>query len=389
MPGVAAAITIEDLRRMARRRLPDFLYAPMDLGAGDGAGSARNVARLRERLLVPRCLVDLSSVTQATALFGREYSCPFGVSAIGYAGNFRHNADLILARAAAAANIPFILSGLSNASIESVAQVAPSHVWYQLYGARDPRRTDHLVGRADSSGITVLVMTVDFPVPPRVERIMRSGVRPPAKVEARALPYVLWELMKHPAWTLQFLRHGGSPRLESWSTYVPGAASAAEIAQDAAKQIPSNQTWKDLERIRKLWPGKLVVKGILHPDDASRAIDLGVDAVTVSNHGSVKLNCMPASIDALPSIARAVGGRIPIFFDGGLRSGADILVARCLGAAFCMLGRAALYGLIAGGRPGVDRAIEIMREDVAQTMAMIGCPSTAELGAHFLQAPAS
>lgn len=387
MQGVAAAITIEDLRQMAKRRLPDFLYSPMELGAGDGAGSARNAARLREKLLVPRCLVDLSLATPATELFGRKYSCPFGISAIGYAGNFRHGADLIFARAAAAANIPFILSGLSNASIEAVVRAAPEHVWYQLYGARDPRRTDHLLGRAESSGLRVLVMTVDFPVPPRVERIMRTGVRPPGRVEPRALPYVLWEMVRHPAWTLQFLRHGGSPRLESWSAYLPGTARAAEIAADAARQIPSNQTWKDLERIRRLWSGNLIVKGILHPDDASRALDAGADAITVSNHGSVKLNCMPATIDVLPSIARAVGGRIPILFDGGLRSGADVLIARCLGATFCMLGRAALYGLIAGGRSGVDRAIEIVREDIVQTMAMIGCPSTADLGPQFLYGP--
>ena len=180
------------------------------------------------------------------------------------------------------------------------------------------------------------------------------------------------------------MTQGGARPLESWAPYVAPGAGAAAIARDYSSQIPSNQTWKDVDRIRRMWPGKLVIKGLLRPDDALRAADLGADAVTVSNHGSVKLDCMPATIDMLPLVAQALKGRIPVFFDGGIRSGPNILAALCLGASFCFLGRAALYGAISGGRAGVDRAIQILQDDVTQTMAMIGAPRVADLDASFL-----
>jgi (S)-mandelate dehydrogenase len=384
---MSAAITIDDLRRLAQRRLPQFLFDPMDAGAGLGETTARNITRLRDRLLIPRALVDLAGSSQVTEIFGRRYDCPFGISAIGYGSNFRRDADLMFAEAARAANIPFILSGGSNVSIERIARVAPDHTWYQLYGARDPGRTDHLVGRARDSGVGVLVFTVDFPVPPRVEKLIRSGVRPPGSVSPRALPRVIWQLLTHSGWTLEFLKHGGAQALESWAQYVAPGSSAAQIARDYGAQIPSNQTWRDLERLRRQWPGKLVVKGLLHPADAAQAVELGVDAVTVSNHGGVKLDCLPATIDVLPAIVAAVGGRIPVLFDGGIRAGSGVLVAYCLGASFCFVGRAPLYGAAAGGRPGVARALQILREEVAQTMAMIGCTRVADLDRGFLHEP--
>jgi (S)-mandelate dehydrogenase len=387
MPNLQSAVTIEDLRRLARKRLPDFLFGPMDAGAGEGAGCERNVQGLRERLLVPRALVDVSHRSQATAVFGREYASAFGISAVGYAGNFRRNADILLAEAARAANVPFILSGAGTASIESIARVAPDHVWYQLYGAKEPSLTDNMIGRARDCGVTVLVLTVDYPIAPRVERLMRSGVRPPADVPLRSLPYVVWELVKHPGWTFEFALQGGPAKLESWARYSPDGASAADIAKAYSAQVPSNQTWKDLEHIRALWPGKLVVKGLLHPDDARQAVDLGADAVTVSNHGSVKLDCMPATIDMLPAIARAVGHHVPVFFDGGIRCGADIVVALCLGAHMGFVGRASLYGVSAGGRAGADRALQILRDELSQTLAMIGCPTVAALGPAFIFTP--
>jgi (S)-mandelate dehydrogenase len=387
VPNLQSAITIEDLRRLARKRLPDFLFSPMDAGAGEGAGCARNVRRLRDRLLVPRALVDVSLCSQATVVFGREYSSAFGISAVGLAGNFRRNADLLLAEAARAANVPFILSGAGTASIESVARIAPDHVWYQLYGARDSSLTDNMIGRARDCGVTVLVLTVDYPVSPRVERLMRSGVRPPASVPLRSLPYVVWELIKHPGWALEFALQGGPAKLDSWARYSPNGATAADIAKVYSAQVPSNQTWKDVEHIRALWPGKLVVKGLLHPEDARHAVDCGADAVTVSNHGSVKLDCMPATIDVLPAIATAVGQRIPLFFDGGIRCGSDIVVALCLGAHMGFVGRASLYGVSAAGRAGADRALQILRDELSQTLAMIGCPTIAALGREFVFTP--
>jgi (S)-mandelate dehydrogenase len=387
MLNARSAVTIEDLRRRAKRRTPDFLFAPMDTGAGNGAGTLRNVNRFRDLLLAPRALVDISSATQTTSLFGRTYSSPFGISAVGQAGNFRRDADVLLAQAAQAANIPFMLSGASSSSIESIARVAPDHLWYQLYGARDPKLTDRMIGRVRDAGVNVLVLTVDYPVPPRVETIARSGVSPPANVQARAIPYVLWELLKHPAWTLAFARQGGPRPPGTWVDYAPAGSSPTAVGKACSAQIPSNQTWKDLERIRALWPGKLVVKGLEHAADALQAAELGVDAITVSNHGGVKLDCMRAAIDALPQVTNAVGHRIPVFFDGGIRRGPNVLVALCLGARFCFVGRATLYGVMAGGRAGADRAIQILREEVSHTMAMIGCPTIEQLGREFLVQP--
>jgi len=386
--SLQSAITIEDLRSLARRRLPDFLFAPMDAGAGDGAGSARNVRRLSERLIAPRALVDVSSPIQTASIFGREYASPFGISAIGYAGNFRRHADLLLAESARAANVPFILSGAATSTIESVARVAPDHVWYQLYGAKDRGLTEDMVCRARDAGAGVLVFTVDFPVAPRVEKMLRTGVRPPASVPLRSLPYVLWEMLKHPAWCLEFAMQGGPAKLESWQRYAKGGASAADIAKVYSAQVPSVQTWRDLERLRTLWPGKLIVKGLLAPNDAQQAVSLGADGITVSNHGAVKLDCLPATIDVLLGIAAAVDGRIPVLFDGGVRCGMHVLVALCLGAQFCFVGRAALYGVSAAGRAGADRAVQILRDEISHTLAMIGCPSTAELGPQFIVEPA-
>lgn len=386
MASARSAVTIEDLRRLAWARLPDFLFEPMETGAGTGEGSVRNVHRLAEQLLVPRALVDVSQVAAGAELFGSSYSSSFGISPIGYAGNFRRDADTLLADAAVAADVPFILSGGANQSIETIARIAPRHAWYQLYGAKDPARTDHMLGRARDCGIKVLVYTIDFPVPPRVERLIRAGVRLPASVAPRAVPHVIWEMIKHPAWTLEMLRQGGPPPLRGWASYAPPGANAKTIARDYSTQIPANQTWRDLDRIRARWPGRLIVKGIMHPDDAVRAAEAGVDAVTVSNHGSVKLDCMPATVDVLPGVVRAVGHRIPVLFDGGIRGGQGIIAAHCLGARFCFAGRAVLYGVIADGRAGADHAIRILKDEVAQTLAMIGCPGIAELGPDFLDA---
>jgi L-lactate dehydrogenase (cytochrome)/(S)-mandelate dehydrogenase len=379
-----SVVTIEDLRRLAKRRLPDFLFAPMDAGAGEGAGSARNVQRLNERLLLPRALVDVSQRSQSASIFGREYASPFGISAIGYAGNFRRGADLLLAQSARAANVPFILSGASTSAIESVALEAPDHVWFQIYGARDRGLTEDMARRAHDAGTEVLVFTVDYPVAPRVEKMLRTGVRPPASVPLRSVPYLLWEVLKHPAWCLEFAFQGGPAKLESWLRYANGDSSAAGIARAYSAQVPSVQTWKDVERLRSLWRGRLILKGLMHPDDATRALSLGVDGITVSNHGAVKLDCLPAAIDALPKMVAAVQGKIPVFFDGGIRAGAHVLVAMCLGAKFCFVGRAALYGVSAAGRTGSDRALQIMREEISQTLAMIGCTSVSNLGPQFL-----
>jgi (S)-mandelate dehydrogenase len=379
---VMDAVTIDDLRRLAKRRLPRFAFTPMDTGAGDGSAPAYNIARLRERRFRPRILVDVSGLDSGAELFGRRYAAPFGVSAIGYAGALRRHADQMLAEAARAANLPFMLSGGATASVEEICRIAPGHVWQQLYSARDPQITASLIGRAADAGVEVLVYTADTPLPPKNDWLMRTGVRLPAAVPLRSWPMVAWEAATHPAWTLEYLSQGPA-RLEGWADYAPPGADALAIARIFQSQVPSPRTWADLETIRRAWPGRLIVKGVVAAADARRAIDLGADAVAVSNHGGNKLDCMVAPIDALADVVEA-SGDAPVLFDGGIRRGSDLVIAAALGAGFSFVGRAPLYGVIAGGLTGAAKAIDILKAETAATLTHIGCASMAKVGPEFL-----
>ncbi len=380
MADVRHCITIADLRAMARRRLPEFAFVPMETGSGDGSGPVRNVEAFGRFPLTARALVDVSAIRQAVDIFGQTYACPFGISAVGYANNLRPHADQMLAEAAAEAGLPFMLSGGSSAAVEEIARIAPGHVWQQLYSARDPAITDSIVGRAADAGVEVLVYTADSPVPPRNDWLARTGIALPAKVRWNAWPYVLWQAATHPRWSLAHAARGGLPRMESWARYAPPGAGAAEIARTFQRHVPSIQTWDEVDRIRRLWRGRLVVKGIVHGDDVRRARDCGADAVGVSNHGGNKLDAMPAAIDSLCALGGSGGQGLPLFFDGGIRKGAHVVVALALGARFAFAGRATLYGVVAGGTAGALRAIDILKEEVARTLALIGCPDVAELG---------
>jgi len=374
------AINIEDLRKMAKRRLPRIAYDFIEGGVEDELGIARNEASFDRQRLVPRYLVDVSHRDQSCDLFDRRYASPFGVSATGLAALFRPGADLMLAEAAAAANLPFMMSGMSTASIEAAAKVAPSHSWYQLYVAREREITLDLIRRVREAGFGTLVLTVDVPVSSKRERNLRNGFALPPKLTAATILNAL----RHPGWVAGYLRHG-MPRFENWAPYARANSSTAQINAFAAKQAPaSSVTWKDLEELRRLWPRHLVVKGILHRDDAIRAAEIGVDGIIVSNHGGRQLDQAPAPLEVLPGIREAVGDKVTLIVDGGVRRGADIVMALCHGARFVMVGRATLYGAAAGGVEGVRKAIGILREEIDLILGQIGCPNVAELDQSFL-----
>ena len=381
------AITIDDLRRMAMKRLPDFVTSYVERGAGDGGGVARNIDAFRKHRFVPRAFVDVSPVDTATELFGRSYASCFGVSAVGTSGIYRRHADEMLAEAAQEANLPFILSGSASASVETIVRLAPDHTWYQVYGAKDSKLTEHMMGRARDAGVEVLVYTVDFPIPQRSEVIERTGVSLASGPTLRTLPRLFIDAARHPRWTAEYLRHKGMPRLESWASYTPPGSKAGVVSKFYLENWLGNQGWHDLDRIRKQWGGKLVVKGLVHPDDVVRAVQAGADAVTVSNHGGNKLDCMQGCLDALAAIRPVVGPDITIFFDGGIRRGSDIVIARALGATHCFVGRATLYGVAAGGRAGGRRAMQILMDDLEYTMAMIGCRTLADISRACLADP--
>jgi isopentenyl diphosphate isomerase/L-lactate dehydrogenase-like FMN-dependent dehydrogenase len=376
-------INVEDLRRMSRRRLPRILYDVIDSGVEDERGLLRNEQAFHDYRLLPRYLVDVSTRDPGTELFGRRHAQPFGIAPTGFAGLFRRGADAMLARAAARADVPFVLSGASVADLEEVVAEAPRHVWYHLYAAKDVRITEDIVRRAADAGVEHLVLTVDNPVYPKRERDMRNGFALPLRLK----PSVLAEMLLHPAWILEYLRAGGMPSMGVWTRYAPPGASAAEVGAFFRTQSPSIQTWRDLEHLRAIWPHRLIVKGIQHPDDARRAAGAGVDGVIVSNHGGKVFDVLPSPLETLPAIRAALPAGIPVMLDSGVRRGTDILIARCLGADFVFVGRATLHGVIAAGEAGATKAIGILADEVDRGLALVGCPRAADLGAAYLLGP--
>jgi len=376
------AVNIDDLRRLARRRLPRVAFDFIEGGVEDEHCLEANETSFARHRLVPRYMVDTSRRDQSATLFGQSYASPFGIAPTGLAALFRADADLVLTRAAAAANIPFIMSGASTASIEAAAQVARAHTWYQLYAARDKKISEDMIRRACDAGLSTLVLTVDVPVSSKRERNVRNGFELPLKLKwSKSL-----EALMHPLWIADYLRRG-IPRFDNWAPYAAPGASAKAIAAFVAKQIPCSVTWRDLENFRRLWPRHLVVKGIMHPDDAVQAAQIGVDGVMVSNHGGRQLDQAPAALDMLPAICAAVGDKLTVMLDSGVRRGADILTALCLGARFVFVGRATLYGAAAGGLPGAQKAIDILRREIDLVMGQIGCPRLEGIGPGFVLQP--
>ena len=270
---------------------------------------------------------------------------------------------MMLAQAAAEANIPYIMSGSSNDSIEAAGRTAPKNAWYQLYAARESKISEDMIRRTADAGLDALVLTVDVPVHSKRERNTRNGfanIRGSWLKAALTLkPTILAEAMTHPGWIIEYVKNGGTPTLENWLPYAPSGATPDEVVAFNRSNVPAHaQTWKDLEKYRRLFPRTLIVKGIMHPADAVRCADIGCDGVIVSNHGARQLDQAPASLDVLPAVKAAVGDRLTVMLDSGVRRGADILIAMCLGAQFCFFGRPTLYGAVAGGLPGVKKAVD-------------------------------
>jgi (S)-mandelate dehydrogenase len=371
-------VNIDDLRKLAKKRLPKIAYDFIEGGTDDEVALTTNEQAFRQARIVPRYLVDVTVRDQSTTLFGRTYSSPIGIAPTGLAGLFRRGADLMLAQAARDANVPFIMSGSSTASIEALGKLAPDHGWYQLYSAKDQSISEDMIKRAGDAGLKTLVFTVDVPEGSNRERNTRNGWGRPLKLT--------WstrlEALKHPAWMLEWLRHG-TPYFDNWAKYAP-AKDANSIADFVATQNRAPMTWKHVERYRELWKGNFVLKGIMHPDDAVRAHSLGVDGIMVSNHGARQLDRAPSPLQVLPAVRDAVGDKMTLMLDGGIRRGFDALIALCTGAKFCFVGRPTLYGVTAGGRPGAAMALSIFRREIDISMAQMGATCIADLGPQCL-----
>jgi (S)-mandelate dehydrogenase len=379
---VERSVNISDVRRLARKRLPPMAYDFIEGGCDDENGLVESEAALRAYRLIPRYLVDVSQPRSVGIALGDSFAMPFGISPTGAAGMFRRGADKLLALEATEANVPFVLSSVSNDSIEEVIPAGPKNVWFQIYGTRDPGIALDMVRRATTANVSKLVFTLDTPVTSNRERNRRNSFSHPLKVT----PSMLFQVLTHPGWTWEYLSNGGLPYFGNFRPYAKPNATPNEVAEFFVSQFPApTQTWDILEGIRRTWPRHLLVKGILHPEDARRAVDFGADAVIVSNHGGRQLDRAPCSAEALPGILDAVGSQVEVMLDGGIRRGSDIVAARCLGATFAFSGRPTLYGAAAAGRIGIRRVLAILKHELGTILAQIGCPSASELGPQFLR----
>lgn len=378
MNAMGKCLSIADLQRLSRRYLPRVIYDYLEGGADDEEALAENLTAIRRHKLKPRYLVDIGTRSQQVTVFGKTYASPFGIGPMGMLGMVRHGGDVTLAEVAAQAKIPFVLSGASNASIESVAQAAPG-AWLNYYPCKDARMEQGLLERAQRAGVETLVVTVDVPLHAKRERNIRSGwVRP-----YKPTPSVVLESLRHPAWVASYLRHG-LPVMQNIQPHAPAGLDARALTAFYAEQVPTRHQWALVERLRKLWRGNLVLKGILSPEDALAAAAAGADGVIVSNHGGRQLDRSVAAIDALPQVAQAAGRQLAVMFDSGIRRGADVAIALALGAQMCFVGRAAAYGLAAGGADGGKRAMDILRGELDLALGQMGCPNARDLHDGFL-----
>jgi len=370
---------IEDLRELARRRVPKAFFEYADGGSYTEETLRSNRADLETLKLRQRVMVDVSQRSLATSIVGQKVSAPFALAPIGLCGMQHGNGEILSAEAANDAGIPFILSTMSICSIEQVAEATGRPFWFQLYVIRDRGFSKDILARAVAAKCNVLVLTVDLQVHGQRHRDIKNGMTVPPEIR---LKNVL-DIASKPAWALSILR-SKSKNFGNLAGHVKGMEGVTSLAEWTNSQFDPALNWKDVEWIKKHWPGKLIIKGILDAEDAKTAVKLGADAVVVSNHGGRQLDGAPSSISALPAIAQAVGSDIEVLFDGGIRTGADMLRALALGARACLIGRAYVYGLGAGGRAGVAKAIEILQKELSVAMALTGTVRVAEIGPQVL-----
>lgn len=383
----SSAYNIDDLKQLAQQRLPRVAWDYLERGAEDDVTMRENRSGFERIRFMPRTLVDVSGRTLKHELFGKSYTAPFGIAPTGAAGLYCFDADVALAQAASDAGVPFVLSTASFVAMERVAREAEGTKWFQLYMSKDREAAERLVRRAFDAGFEALVVTTDVPVGANREYNLRNGFAIPFRINARNVI----DGMLHPRWLAQvFLRTlftSGVPRFQNVDSNVGGRIIAKDLSAFRARRDALD--WSDIAWLRTIWPRKLLVKGILAVADAHLALRHGADGIIVSNHGGRQLDGAVAAIDVLPAIADAVGSRMPVLFDSGVRRGSDIVKALALGADFVFTGRATLYGAAAGGRNGVAHALGLLRAETDRVMALIGCSRVDELSRAYLEMPDS
>ncbi|WP_210215726.1 alpha-hydroxy acid oxidase [Roseitalea porphyridii] len=373
---LARAASIADLRELARRRIPRFAFDLVDGGAEDERNLRRNVEAFGEVELTPRYMIDVGAVETGVTVFGRDYALPLGMAPIGMLNAFWPDADVILARLCKRENIPYVASSAASTTLEKLAEAADGNGWFQLYVSGDANVTESLVARAEAAGYDVLMVTADVPAAGKRDRDIRNQL----SVPFRFTPGVLAQLAGRPVWSLASLRNG-TPNVANYADLLSSATSYADVQKTL---ITPRFTWADLERLRERWKGRLLVKGILHPDDADRCARIGCDGIVVSNHGGRQVAFGPASVEALPAIAEAVKGRLTVLLDSGIRRGSDVIRAKALGADLVLAGRALAFGVGAGGAAGAQRGIDILKLELVRALGQLGTPCYATIDASVL-----
>jgi L-lactate dehydrogenase (cytochrome) len=373
-------LSLEDFEAPARRYLPRPMYGYVSGGAETNASLRANRAAFDEYAFVPRALVDVSARSTKTTLFGREYAAPFGFAPMGGSSMAAYQGDLVLARGAARANIPMIMSGASLSTLENVRQ-SGSTSWFQAYLPGETGPITALVERVARAGFETLVLTVDVPVGANRENNVRSGFNRPLRPTLR----LAWDSVLRPRWLfgmfLRTLLTQGMPHFENMGPRTPLITSTGERDRGQRDQL----AWQHVELMRKLWKGRLVLKGVLNKEDARIARDSGVDGVIVSNHGGRQLDGATAPLRVLPGIVDAAG-KMTVMMDSGIRRGTDILKALALGAQFVFVGRPFLYAAAIGGDAGVGHAIKLLKDEVDRDMALLGITSLAQMKRELLMA---
>lgn len=376
------AYDIADLRELARCRLPRGVFEFFDRGNGEETAVIENRAAFERWKFVPHHLVDTSRRTQEVTLFGKRHKMPMAIAPTGSAGLAWYQGEIELARAAAAAGIPFTLATGSMTSLETVAEQAGGTLWFQVYMWPDRAMSHKLIERAKAAGYQAILVTVDTPVPPGREYNLRNGMTVPFRFTAKNVTDVLM----HQRWLwgvlARYLATTGMPRYENYPTEVKARITALPMGR--SMMTTDSLVWEDLKALRKLWPHALIVKGILRPQDAVLAADCGADGVLVSNHGGRAVDSTPAPLDVLPKVVDAVGNKLTVLVDSGFRRGADVVKGLALGAKAVLVGRATLYGTAIAGQAGAARAIEIYRDEIDRMLALIGCPDLAALGPDYV-----
>jgi (S)-mandelate dehydrogenase len=373
--NLARALNVADLRELARRRIPRFVFEYVDGGAEDEVTLRGNRAAFDRLRLLPRTLIDTAARHQRTQILATEAQAPMVIAPTGFNGMVYTQGDLVLARAAARWGIPFTLSTVSTVPLEEVAKSAGGRLWMQLYVMKDRAIARDIMQRAAACGYEALVFTTDANVFGNREWDQR-GYRSPGKP---TLPTML-NTLRHPRWLASVMVRNGMPRFRNLESFLPPAAMTALGGSTVIpKLFDATLSWDDISWIRQLWRGKLLIKGVLTVADAERAASLGCDGIVVTNHGGRQLDSCVAPMDVLPEIVAAVGGRLAVLLDSGVRRGTDIAKALALGAQAVMIGRPTLYGLAAGGEAGVERALSILTTEFDRVLGQLGCNQVADL----------